>query len=260
MAREIETGERFGRLVALYKVPGTNPIKYHCLCDCGNYVDKDKYSLLRGKIKSCGCWKKEYSHNMVAKNLVGQRFGKLKVIKLASIKKQQQIWLCKCDCGNFTEVPTVYLTHGDTKSCGCWKKERMMKHGYSATKLYSVYQSIKQRCLNPKAQEYERYGGRGISICESWRNDFLAFRAWALSNGYKENEGLTIDRINNDGDYSPDNCRWATRKQQADNRSTNHYLRRGNEVHTIGQWAKILNVSLNTVYRKAKRGELCEVL
>lgn len=254
MSREIKEGERFGRLTVLYKIPCTNHIKYHCLCDCGKYVDKDKYSLLNGHTKSCGCYRKELAHSKVAKNLVGQRFGKLTVIKRTGIYKQGQKWLCRCDCGNVTEVFTVYLTHGDTKSCGCLKREKMLKHGYGNTKLYNVYQAMKYRCFNEKAQEYHRYGGRGITVCEEWKKDFLAFRKWAIDNGYKENKGLTLDRINNDGNYEPTNCRWVNRGIQALNRGTTIMMTFNGKSKPQYKWCKELHTTPKRMNKLLAKG------
>jgi hypothetical protein len=257
MCREIDVGERFGRLVVIYRVPGSNPIKYHCKCDCGKEVDIVKYGLLKGDTRSCGCLKSELLRKRASKDLVGKRFGRLTVLSKAGMYNGQQKWLCKCDCGNTTEVITSYLTTGDTKSCGCYKIDKVTKHGYSKTKLYRVYQSMLQRCQNPKAQEYERYGGRGISVCKEWKENFVSFCEWANANEYKE--GMTLDRVNNDGNYEPSNCRWATRKEQAVNRSTNRYLSNGKEIHTVSQWADILKIPYTSVYGRVRKGELCEV-
>ena len=156
------------------------------------------------------------------KDLKGQRFGKLIVLEFKEIKNYRAIWLCKCDCGNFIAVSSNSLLSNKTKSCGCIHSQQLInrnkKHGLSEAKLYKVWQGMKTRCYNPNFMYYCNYGGREITICDEWLNDFKKFYDWATSNGYKE--GLTIDRINNDGNYEPSNCRWVTRAEQ--NRNKRH--------------------------------------
>lgn len=156
---------------------------------------------------------------MRGKDLIGQIFGKLTV--LSQIRKENSMhfyWNCRCECGNNIVVRSSHLRSGNTKSCGCIKKEYLKanklgeKHGAYLSKLYAVWEAMRQRCKNPTAQAYKNYGGRGISVCNEW-NDFQKFEAWALSHGYKE--GLSIDRIDNDGDYCPENCQWLTRAENA---------------------------------------------
>ena len=161
------------------------------------------------------------------KDLTGQRFGRLTVIERAGSNKQKRVtWCCRCDCGREHIVASSYLINGDIRSCGCSKSEQLIerntKHGKAGTRLYTVWANMIQRCTDPKHTHYCRYGGRGITVCDEWRNDFRAFCEWATENGYDENAPkgqCTLDRINNDKGYGPDNCRWVDMVTQRHNRS-----------------------------------------
>lgn len=160
-------------------------------------------------------------------DLTGKRFGRLIVIEATDERKCECVcWICKCDCGKITHpIRSSFLKNGNTTSCGCYNYQRRIEshttHGKSHSRLYRVYYGMKQRCENPKAAKYECYGGRGIKVCDEWKDDFQAFYEWAMSNGYDpyaEHGKCTIDRINVDGDYSPGNCRWLTIQEQQKNK------------------------------------------
>lgn len=148
-------------------------------------------------------------------DLTGEVINNITFIKTAGRSTSNRIkWLARCYCGREFETTANQIKTGKTKSCGCAKN----KHGGSRTKLYRSWSDMKQRCYNPKAEKFPIYGGRGIKVCDEWENSFTKYQEWALSNGYREDEGLSIDRIDNDGNYEPSNCRWVDMLTQATNR------------------------------------------
>lgn len=187
------------------------------------------------------------------KDLTGQRFGKLTVLNLEKKEKGITIWKCQCDCGNITHVTLGHLRSGDTKSCGCLR-HRKKQDAITKDKLYTRYRSMISRCYYPSHTHYKNYGGRGIRICNEWlgENGFLNFRNWALSNGFED--GLTIDRINNNGNYEPDNCRWATKSEQLRNYRKNHFITIDGITKTMTEWAENYNLDVRTIDKRLKRG------
>lgn len=185
-------------------------------------------------------------------DLSGKRFGRLTVISRAERQEKHIMWLCKCDCGTEKRIRGSHLTGGKIVSCGCFKDEntgnRVRTHGKSKTFIYRVYTHMRGRCCCQTDARYSFYGGRGIKVCEEWLNDFQAFYDWAITNGYQK--GLTIDRIDNDGDYEPSNCRWATVKVQANNKSNNHFLEHDGERLTIAQWSDKTGISQDAIERR----------
>lgn len=188
---------------------------------------------------------------MKASDLTGQRFGRLMVIKRnGSDKFGNSAWLCKCECGNEKTVSSVGLKQGSTQSCGCLRLEgsNNRKHGKSNNRLYRIYANMKDRCYRPKHNRYKHYGAKGIIVCEEWLNDFQAFYDWAMANGYADN--LSIDRIDNNGNYEPSNCRWATVEEQANNKSNNVRLEfKGREL-TMAQWEKEIGLKRGELWRR----------
>ena len=185
-------------------------------------------------------------------NLTGKRFGKLIALEKVRIGYSKYKWRCVCDCGNEHFVNTYHLLHGDVKSCGCERFKACVTHGMTETRLYHIWCTMKARCLRPTSQKYERYGGRGITVCDEWRDDFTKFYDWAVSNGYRDD--LSIDRINNDDGYYPENCRWATAEQQANNTSANRFIEYKGEKLTIRQASKKYGVEYRLLLRRLWRG------
>jgi hypothetical protein len=172
-------------------------------------------------------------------NITNQRFGRL-VAKSVIRKNGCSFWNCVCDCGEKTVVIVSKLRNGHTKSCGCFQTEirktrgtRSLTHGNSKNHLYRIWAGMLTRCNNPKGDHYKYYGGRGISVCEHWRKFENFFEDMEPS--FKN--GLSIDRIDNNGNYCKENCRWSTLKEQMNNMSTNHFLEHNGKRMTIAQWA-----------------------
>lgn len=195
------------------------------------------------------------STNKRFKDLTGLRYGRLTVLKLyGKDKHSHNLWLCKCDCGNTTIVCSCDLKK--TNSCGCLAREltifRNTTHGQSKSRLYRTWHHMIDRCNNPHDAAWINYGGRGIKICDEWLHDFNAFFEWATSHGYKSN--LTLDRINVNGDYSPDNCRWVDVFIQANNRRDNIWIEHLNVTRTLKQWCDLYHINYHKAYYRYKKG------
>lgn len=201
------------------------------------------------------------------RDLTGQKFGRLTVLHLQDTDTRKTYWICKCDCGNLKSVRSDSLLDGSIKSCGCLKVEQDKKNlvnpsmiksyafgeKYGTKRIYHIWQGMKARCGNVHSPCYERYGGRGIQVCEEWENDFLKFYEWAMKNGY--DDSLTIDRIDNNGNYEPQNCRWVDSRAQAMNRRSNVNITIGNSTRTLMEWCEIFKLNYGTVKARFKRDE-----
>jgi len=195
-------------------------------------------------------------------NLLGQKFGKLTVIEKAENHiqpngKRYTRWLCKCDCGNKIIVRTSHLTKGHTRSCGCLQREKVTAHGLKKTRLYVIWRDIKIRCYNPNALNFKDYGAKGVIMCDEWRNNFKIFHDWAMNNGYNKDAKrgeCTIDRIDNNKGYCPENCRWVDNLVQQNNRTNNRFLTYKGKTHTVAEWSRILNIPPHTLYARLYKG------
>ena len=181
-------------------------------------------------------------------NMIGKKFGRLTVINELKerTKYGDKVYNCLCDCGKYIHAVGTILRRGSKKSCGCLNHEPKYKtHGLTNNRIYKTWNRIKQRCYNKNAPNYKNYGARGIRICDEWLHDFDVFYEWAMSHGYDDT--LTIDRINVNGNYEPDNCRWISNLEQQNNKRNNVYLTYNGKVQTMAQWARELNLSYNTI-------------
>lgn len=184
-----------------------------------------------------------------AKDMTGQKCGRLIAIKrVENDKYGNAMWLCRCDCGNDVITKGQHLRSGKTKSCGCYHRDKVSKqsyrHGYSDTPLYKCWHSMKRRCLDKKAESYVNYGERGITICKEWM-DPINFIEWALDSGYKK--GLTLERVDVNGIYEPNNCTWATRATQNRNTRRNVKVKIGNNTYVLAELARKAGVTRGTM-------------
>lgn len=244
--RDDLSGQVFGKLTV--RGPARHPISgkalWNCLCDCGNSRLYESHELLKRGYKSCGCEKsnrlKRTDAMKKAANLVGMKFGKLVVMQKSTTKGGRAYWICKCECGNIAETTTDKLKSGHTKSCGCQRALTRVKHGHSLRSrdslTYKVWSAMKGRCNNPNDKKFADYGGRGIRVCDRWKS-FENF----LEDMGEAPDGMSIDRVDNNGHYSPENCRWATQKEQARNTRRNIFLTINGETLCAMEWSEKLS-------------------
>ena len=190
------------------------------------------------------------------RNLAGMRFGRLTVVCVHHWKKNKRWWVCKCDCGTEKVVRSDGLTGGDNVSCGCKKVEQLTIHGATGTPEHKIWLNMIERCHWPDHKMFVRYGGRGISVCDEWRNSFSAFFTHV---GARPTPQHSIDRINNDGGYEPGNVRWATKKQQSNNRRNTLFVDFNGQRKSLAEWCVLIGtVSRATAYERIRRGWLPE--
>lgn len=202
----------------------------------------------------------------MSEDLTGKRFGRLTVIEfykelIVTPKDILRLWKCKCDCGKELKETEKSLLRGETRSCGCLKK--LKRYGSTCNKsenkkLYGVWVAMQQRCLNCTNKNYKYYGARGIKVCNKWISDFRYFYEWAMSNGYKD--GLTIDRIDVNGNYEPSNCKWTPYKEQSRNKRNNVLITYNGETHCLNEWARITGLSKDVLRYRLKKLKVSKTL
>lgn len=200
-------------------------------------------------------------------DLTGMQFERLTVIKRAPNRGKRVYWLCQCSCENKTikEVDGVSLKTGHTKSCGCLKREvdnaKIKKynkdigceeHNMSQSRLYNIWSGMIKRCYNENSERYNDYGGRGINVCDEWHKSFIAFKDWALSNGYSDN--LTLDREDNEKGYYPNNCRWTTVEKQNNNSRHNRLITMDGVTRNLAEWCRVLDLDYHIVRGRLAKG------
>ena len=236
------TGKKFNRLTVIERNGKKNgSITWLCKCECGNHTTTTSNYLTSGHTKSCGCLVIEKISKLRKRNHIGRKNGKLEVIKELGENKI----LVRCECG--TEKEIILSNLPKTHSCGC------IRGGHPHSKLKGVWESAKQRCNNPNHKFYNRYGGRGIEFSQSW-SDYVVFKEWAESNGYQEGVGLTLDRIDNNLGYSPDNCRWVDMKTQIRNRRNTFHVDFKGEKVTLGFLSDQYGINIRTLKSRYQRG------
>lgn len=240
-------GIKVGKLTPIRDVgsdKGKNRV-WLCQCDCGNQTKVTATELSKNGTRSCGC-----SH----KEKIEERYGRLAVIREVEERKWgRRQYLCRCDCGKEKIVKGANLNNGHTRSCGCLSREvssRLMKtHGQKKTRLYRIWAGMKTRCLNQEVAVYPRYGGKGVTLCDEWMS-FEGFQKWANASGYKKD--LTIERMDNDGNYEPGNCTWISMGRQSWNRSNTIWIAYNGETKSLPEWCNSLGLSYQMVFSRLK--------
>ena len=241
------TGIMFGEVEALsYSHSIIGAIYWNVRCSCGKEY-KTSSETLKGVV-SCGCKNRH--------NLTGKRFNNFKVIRCVGSDGNNNIWECLCDCGNTFFSYATTIANKKTKRCPSCRDELKRRsnttHGMSTTRLSDIYFLMKSRCYNKNIGNYKNYGGRGIYMCDEWKNNISSFLVWAITSGYSDN--LSIDRINNDGPYSPDNCRWATSKEQGNNKRTNVKIEYEDKTKTPPEWGEALGIHPDLIRARYNQG------
>ena len=239
-------GIKIGKITIIeYAYSKNNHRWWRCVCECGNEIYVGSQNLIRGFPKSCGCFNKH--------NLEGKRFGKITVIERTTQRKHGSVvYKCLCDCGK-----AIYKTNGSILSntneygCGCFNPK--IKYDKKDKKLLSIWNGMKIRCSYTKGKNYKIYCGRGIKVCDEWlgENGFNNFKNWALKNGYEN--GLSIERINVNGNYCPENCTWIPLKEQAKNTRRTRRITINNETKCLADWLKIYKINASTFYGRKKK-------
>lgn len=246
------TGMKFSRLTVLKQSPrkDSRPV-WECKCECGSKVLVSTSALRTGNTKSCGCARIIANKNRCI-DLTGKTFGKWMVVCRAENIGRRTFWLCECECGGKRPVQADSLSGGISTNCGCERNKKTISrnttHGMYGRPERNVWQQMIGRCTNKNDESYKNYGGRGIKVCDKWRNDFLAF---LKDMGPRPFDGAQIDRFpNNNGNYEPGNCRWTTRKNNLRNTRKNRFLEFDGKRLTVAEWSEVTGISQSAIYSR----------
>lgn len=246
-----------GKIYGYYTVLGFagrdkgNRAEWLCKCKCGNKRVVNGHKLTSGHSQSCGCYKIERMKEGNFTDIVGKKYGLLTVVSHAGQDKfTHHLWKCSCECGGDTIVDTGSLNSGKTKSCGC-RAVCIKVHADSGSDEYSAWRSMQSRCYNNKMKWFHRYGGRGITVCDRWLESYDNF---LLDMGRKPTPKHSLDRIDNDGDYSPANCRWANQKVQTNNTCRTILLTAGGITKTLMEWSESSGIIHGTIRSRLRLG------
>ena len=262
-------GETFGRLTVTSLSEPKNGHRYwFCKCSCGNEKEVSGGILKRGDVKSCGCLRSETAREAVRnlkprqrKDISGKKFGKLTALNwICDDRNRKPVWECICECGNISYVGAYDLAGGNSKSCGCQKINALSKYveekkkngfGIHHKRARNSWRLMIDRCTNPKNKDYPNYGGRGINVCDEW----LTLKNFVLDMGDPP-LGMTIDRADTNGNYEPENCRWATPKEQARNTRKNVLVKHGDRIVTVMELSELTGIPASTIYSRVSRGAI----
>jgi len=252
-------GQTFGRLTVLREAEQRGQYRYWlCRCDCGNEKEIKQSSLRGGLTQSCGCLAVEGAKERGLRRAMraGERVGRLTLLESFTENRKRR-WLCRCDCGRQTTVHQDSLRSGNTQSCGCIRQEvsatRMTRHGMRDSVEYNTWRSMRRRCNNPNDSAYANYGGRGIAVHPTWNDSFEAFYSDV---GPRPNPKMTLDRIDNNGNYEPGNVRWATSATQNNNRRDNILVLVDSKALKVEEAMRLLGISRAAVHLRVRRGTL----
>ena len=235
-------GMSFGKLtvVKFDKITSSNKKRWWCKCECGSITSIQEDNLKSGNSTKC-------HYCRCVKDLTGNIYGSLTVMKFSYRENHKSFYECQCNCGNTVVVRSDCLTTGNTKSCGCLNNKSKKDNPVTKEKLYHIWYGMKERCYNSNNLRFDDYGGRGITISKCW-DSYKSFKNWALENGYKE--GLSIDRIDVDGNYEPSNCRWVQMSVQQRNKRNNKYYTYNGKSQLLKDWAKDYGIKEMTLYAR----------
>lgn len=239
----------FGKWTTIERLKIGKSYYWSCKCECGTISNVEEKALKNGSSKSCGCSR--------YKNVIGQKFGRLLVVEQEF--RDNRTWCkCICDCGTEAEVLQTRLLNGNTKSCGCLKidgiTERATTHGMTGTITHRSWKGMKRRCHNPKDQKYVNYGARGITVCDEWKDSFETF----LADMGECPEGHSLDRIDVNGNYEPNNCRWTDAATQSRNKTTTRRLEYDGRTQCLTDWAIEFGLNTTTLINRLKSGRSLE--